>query len=265
MTAKDALALTQKILLNSEMPSVFFEELRQNNQLDKWFPELSALIGVPQNKEHHKEGDVWTHTMMVLDEAAKKREIVKNPLGFMFAALCHDFGKAVCTEEINGVIHAYRHESEGLPLVQMFLERLGAETSLIKYVLNMVELHMQPNIMAVAKSKLKSTNKLFDSAAEPFDLIQLGICDGLGKIPQRNETEDFLMERYKLFLEIMAKPYVTESDLTAAGLKPGSQLSEVLAYSHKMRLVGCDKENSLRQSLAYARKVLKVDGVNYET
>lgn len=66
MTAKDALTLTQETLLNSEKPSDFFEELRQNNQLDEWFPELGALIGVPQNREHHKEGDVWTHTMMVL-------------------------------------------------------------------------------------------------------------------------------------------------------------------------------------------------------
>ena len=72
------------------------------------------------------------------------------------------------------------------------------------------------------------------------------------------------MERYKKFIEIMARPYVTEQDLTAAGIKQGSQLSEVLAYSHKLRLAGCDKADSLRQSLAYARKVLKIDGVDYE-
>lgn len=249
----------EKALLKSENPSVFFEELRRMNQLGFWFPELNALIGLPQNREHHREGDTWTHTMMVLDEAAKRRGGVRYPLGFMTSALCHDFGKAVCTTEVDGVIHSYGHETEGLPLVQQFLDRITKETKLIQYVLNMTELHMQPNIMASVRSRLKSTNKLFDSAVEPFDLIQLSISDGLGKIPQRNDTEEFLMQRYRKFEEIMSRPYVMGRDLIEAGLKPCQQFSEILAYAHKLRLAGCDKENSLRQSLAYARKMLKIN------
>ena len=41
--------------------------------------------------------------MLVLDEAAKRRSIVKNPFGFMLSALCHDFGKAMTTEKVNGI------------------------------------------------------------------------------------------------------------------------------------------------------------------
>ncbi len=160
---------------------------------------------------------------------------------------------------MNGVIHSYSHETEGLPLVQQFLARITMESKLIKYVLNMTKLHMTPNIMAGARSKLKSTNKLFDSAVEPFDLIQLSICDGLGKIPQSNDSEEFLMQRYQKFQEIMARPYVMGRDLIEAGLKPCEQFSEILAYAHKLRLAGIDKENTLRQSLAYTRKVLKVN------
>ncbi len=249
----------EKALLKSDRPSIFFEQMKRMNQLDFWFPELKALIGLPQNQEHHREGDTWTHTMMVLDESAKKRGIVRYPLGFMLSALCHDFGKAVCTTEVNGVIHSYSHETEGLPLVQQFLARITMESKLIKYVLNMTKLHMTPNIMAGARSKLKSTNKLFDSAVEPFDLIQLSICDGLGKIPQSNDSEEFLMQRYQKFQEIMARPYVMGRDLIEAGLKPCEQFSEILAYAHKLRLAGIDKENTLRQSLAYTRKVLKVN------
>lgn len=247
----------EKALFKSDKPSVFFEQLRHMHQLDFWFPEVKALIDVPQNREHHREGDVWIHTMMVLDEAAKRRDMVRYPLGFMLSALCHDFGKAVCTTETDGVVHSYNHESEGLSFVRQFLMRITTETKLITYVLNMTEFHMQPNIMAGAGSRLKATNKLFDSAIEPFDLIQLSICDGLGKIPQRNDTEEFLMQRYHKFEEIMAKPYVMGRDLIAAGLKPCAQFSEILAHAHKLRLAGCDKENALRQCLAYARKVLK--------
>ena len=227
-------------------------------QLEVWFAEIKALIGVRQNTKYHREGDVWTHTMMVLDEAAKRRDIVKYPLGFMMSALCHDLGKAVCTTVTDGVVHSYGHETEGLPVVQSFLKDLTAETKLKKYVLNMTKLHMEPNKMARAGSRLKKTNKLFDSAVEPFDLIQLSICDGLGKLPRCSDSEEFLMQRYNRFNEIMSRPYVMGRDLIEAGLVPGKNFTQILAYAHKLRLAGCDKENALRQSLAYARTVLKI-------
>ena len=249
---------TEKALMKSERPSVYFESLRRMGKLDKWFPEAAALIGVPQNREFHLEGDAWTHTMLVLDEAAKRREKVKYPLGFMMSALCHDFGKPVCTTEENGVVHSYGHETEGLPVVQRFLERLTNEKKLTDYVLNMTELHMEPNIMARARSKMKKTNKLYDQATEPFDLIQLSICDGLGKLPQCSDTEEFLMQRYEKYKAIMARPYVMGRDLIEAGIEPCEEFAELLAYAHKLRLAGCDKENTLRQSIAYAGKVLKI-------
>jgi tRNA nucleotidyltransferase (CCA-adding enzyme) len=87
----------QKALLKASHPSVFFETLRTMGQLHEWFPEAAALIGIPQDPLHHPEGDVWIHTMMVLDEAAKHRAQVSHPMGLMLAALTHDFGKVVCT------------------------------------------------------------------------------------------------------------------------------------------------------------------------
>ena len=245
-----------KILLETPKPSEYFEKMRNTGDLEEFSPELKSLIGVPQNEIHHREGDVWVHTMLVLDESAKRRVKVKNGVGFMLSALCHDFGKAVCTEKINGVIHAYGHETAGIPLARKFLERLQADEYLTEYVLKMVEYHMMPNIMAEAKSQTKKTNKLFDSVPEPFDLVQLAICDGLGKLPQNNANEEFLMMRLRKFNEIMAKPYVTENDLINAGIT--ERLDEVLEYAHKLRLAGFDKDNTLRQCIPYARKVLKI-------
>ena len=62
---------------------------------------------------------------------------------------------------------------------------------------------------------------------------------------------------YEQFTAIMARPYVMGKDLIAAGLQPGVQFSEILSYAHKLRLAGIEKENALRQSLAYARKMRK--------
>ncbi|MGN0467000.1 MAG: CCA tRNA nucleotidyltransferase [Lachnospiraceae bacterium] len=249
----------EKALLKAKKPSIFFEEMKKMNQLGVWFQEVEQLIGVEQSIEHHPEGDVWNHTMMVLDEAAKWKDGASNPVGFMFTAICHDFGKIVTTKEINGKIHAFGHETEGLPIVKKFLTRITNEVKLRKYVLNMVELHMRPNIMARQKSKIKSTNRLFDASLDPEGLILFSIADHMGRTGSKREeeTENFLKERLAIFHEMMEKPYVMGSDLVSAGLKPSKKFHEILEYAHKLRLAGVNKENALKQTLAYARKLEK--------
>lgn len=243
-------------MLKSEKPSVFFEALRRMDQLSVWFPELEQTIGVKQNPKHHAEGDVWTHTMMVADTAVKYRGKAKNPLGFMLSTITHDFGKVLCTEIVNGELHAYNHETIGLPLVKSFMTRLTAEKELIKYVMNLSELHMKPNMLAAANSSIKSTNRLFDRSVDPEALVYLAISDGLGKIAPREyiSYDDFFRERLAIFREYMSRPYVTGQDLIAAGVSPSERFSEYLEYAHKLRLAGVEKENALRQTLAFARK-----------
>ena len=247
----------KKALLKAEKPSIFFEVLRQMEQLDHWFPELKALIGVQQNPVYHSEGDVWTHTMMVIDEAAKLRHRAANPCWFMLSAVTHDFGKAVCTEEKNGVLHAYLHEVKGLPLAEAFLRRITGEVKLIEYVLNLTEYHMKPNTVAGARSAVKVTTRMFDQSVDPEGLICLALADDRGRITQAPATdhEVFLMERLAVFQELMSRPYVMGRDLVEAGLKPGVEFTEILQHAHKLRLAGVPKESALKQTLAFARKL----------
>ena len=249
----------KKALLKAERPSIFFEVLREMDQLDVWFPEVKALIGVPQNPVYHSEGDVWMHTMMVLDEAAKLRERAEHPYWFMLSALTHDFGKAVCTEEKNGVLHAYLHEVKGVPLAETFLRRITNETKLIEYVLNLVEYHMKPNTVAGARSAKKVTTRMFDKAVDPEGLICIALADDRGRITQAPATdhEAFLYERLEVFRELMARPYVMGRDLIEAGLTPGVEFTEILRHAHKLRLAGVPKESAMKQTLAYAREIYK--------
>ena len=251
----------KKALLKAERPSVFFEALRDMDALDEWFPELKALIGVLQNPVYHAEGDVWTHTMMVLDEAAMLRHRVEHPYWFMLSALTHDFGKAVCTEEKNGVLHAYQHEVLGVPIANKFLKRLTAESKLIRYVLNLTELHMKPNTMAKNHSKEKATTRMFDDAIDPEGLLCIALADDRGRITAEigTDTEAFLIKRLALYRELMAKPYVMGRDLIEAGLSPDKHFSELLQFAHKLRLAGVDKENALKQTLGFARTLQKKD------
>jgi len=246
----------EKALLKADKPSVFFENLRKMNQLDYWFKELKDIIGVQQNPKFHAEGDVWTHTMMVLDEAAKYRDKAENPKGFMLAALCHDYGKAICTEVVDGRIRSIGHETKGLPLFEAFLNRITTETKLINYVLNLCALHMKPNALSGMNAGVKSTNKMFDQAQDPTALVYMAMADNYGRIMASGITphEDFLFERLEIFNTIMAKPYVQGRDLIEVGIEPSEKFGEYLEYAHKLRLAGVGKEDALKQTLAYIRK-----------
>ena len=257
----------KKALLKSGHPSIFFEELRRMNQLSQWFPEPEALIGIPQPETFHPEGDCWRHTMQVLDEAAGMRGQADQPLYFMLSALCHDLGKAVATERVNGAFHAYGHETAGIPLADRLLGRLTRERDLLKYVENMIELHMRPNLLVGQHSHVKSFMKLFDSSLNPGDLLLLAKADYLGRVGtgtdpalllrSYGEIEKTLREMLALYRRRMEQPGVTGGDLIAAGLSPGPNMGEALAYAHKLHLAGLSKEDQLRHTLSFVRKQVR--------
>ena len=250
----------EKALRKAEKPSVFFEELRKMGQLSDWFPEVEALIGVKQRPDFHPEGDVWNHTMQVLDEAAALRERSEHPLYLMLTALCHDFGKAIVSEEIDGVLHAHNHEVVGLPVAETFLRRLTKEKKLIEYVLGLTRCHMQPNWLVSGHAHTKSFMKMFYQTPYPEDLLLLSKADYLGRLgagEAREEkaaayapVEKKLGEMLALYHERMSLPYVTGQDLIDAGLKPGNAMGDVLDYALKLRLAGVPKEEQLKQALA---------------
>lgn len=250
---------TAKALLKSNKPSIYFESLREMNQLDNQFSKLQELIGIKQNQLYHKE-DVWTHTMLVIDEAAKVRELAENKLGFMLSALCHDLGKIVSTyiDEM-GNYHSYGHEEQGVLIANKLLAGLTNNKQLTSYVLNMVKDHMKPNIKANNKSRLKSTNKMFYESICPNDLVLLSKCDELGRVPRVSSGNfEWLMCRLADYNKLMEKPYVKGKDLVDAGIKPGEKFKELLEFATKLRLAGIDKELALRQVLALEREIRHV-------
>ena len=247
----------RKALLQADRPSLFFETLRDMGQLSHWFPEVEALMGVPQEPRFHREGDVWTHTMLVLDQAAALRSRARQPFPFMLAALCHDLGKPAATEYVRGRIHAYDHESAGVPLADALVRRIVGEKAAAAYVRNMVQLHMKPNALVGADASVKASNRMFDQSLEPEDLILLASADGRGthSLWPWEDTEPWLRQRLALYRELMARPQVTGADLIAAGLTPDSRFRELLAYAHKLHLAAVPHDSALKQTLAYARKL----------
>ena len=241
----------KKCLLKGNKPSIFFDTLNKMNQLDYWFKEIKELIGLKQDPIYHPEGDVYIHTMQVIDRAVKYRDKCKS-YEFMLLCLTHDFGKIICSENINGRIHAYEHEIKGVPIAEEFIKRITNRKEVITYLKNMVPLHMLPNKCASDNSKIKKTNKMFYYSIEPKDLIYFSYCDR-----GNEDNSKYLNERYEEYKSMMLKPYVTGSDLIKAGIKQDKNFHELIEYATKLRLAQVDKDDALKQVVAYYNKEFK--------
>ena len=174
----------------------------------------------------------------------------------MLSALCHDMGKAVTTQEIGGVLHAYQHEKAGLPLAQTFLGRMTRETKLAQYVLNMTELHMKPNMLVDCGSSVKSYMRMYDRSLCPEDLLLLAKpgSDRDVMCAEYAQTERQLRDMLALYYERMSRPCLMGRDLIDAGLEPGPLFAEALAGAHKLHLAGRPKEEQFKYALSLFRK-----------
>lgn len=107
-----------KKALSTDKPSIFFEVLRKAKILDVHFKEINDLIDIPQPLKYHPEGDVFNHTMIVLDTVSSKTEDVT----VRFAALVHDIGKALTPKEI--LPQHIGHDERGINLIIHLSKRL---------------------------------------------------------------------------------------------------------------------------------------------
>lgn len=104
--------------LMEQHPSRFFTTLRACGALPKIFPEIAALFGVPQPERYHPEIDCGIHTMLVLDDAARRG----YALAVRFAALTHDLGKGNTPQDI--LPRHIGHEQRGVKLLEKLCERV---------------------------------------------------------------------------------------------------------------------------------------------
>jgi len=115
--------------------------------LQRYYPELHALWFTPQTAIWHAEGNVFNHTMMVVDEMARISVDMSGREATIvrFAALLHDIGKATTTtHDPAGKVHHYGHEEAGIAPARTFLARLTNEPAVRRAVLWLVGHHLRP-------------------------------------------------------------------------------------------------------------------------
>ncbi|NMA66605.1 MAG: HD domain-containing protein [Clostridiaceae bacterium] len=186
-----------KHLLNDDKPSDYFKKLIENDLFKNEYPFtlISRLEKTEQSPKHHPEGNVWNHTLLVLDNAAQVRVKSKDPRAFMWAALLHDLGKATTTKYRKGRLTSYNHDIEGEKLAVSFLEYFNEEKNFITKVSKMVRWHMQ--ILIVTKNLPFSNIEEMKKQVDIEEIALLGLCDRLGRgMEQDVENEIMIMENF---------------------------------------------------------------------
>ncbi|WP_333873664.1 multifunctional CCA addition/repair protein [Methylobacter sp.] len=121
--------------LNEKSPSAFFYTLKDCMALEKIFPEINCLFGVPQPEKHHPEIDTGIHVMLCLEQAA----LLSPSPEVRFAALVHDLGKGVSPKEHWPSHHG--HEAKGLSILEQMCIRLRVPNSFKVLALQVMQYH----------------------------------------------------------------------------------------------------------------------------
>jgi tRNA nucleotidyltransferase (CCA-adding enzyme) len=229
----------RKALIRGQRPSVAFELLRETRAL-RVLPELEALVGVPQDPEWHPEGDVWTHTLMVVDEAARLRDGGEDDLALMMSALCHDLGKPATTSTESGRIRSLGHERQSALDAESLLSRLRASSALTSQVKALVARHLAPAQLvegnAGDRAYRRLSRQLSEAGTSMRVLERLARADHLGRttadaLARTFPAGDVFRERVAhLAIEAEAPTdVVLGRHLIARGLQPGEHFHEILA------------------------------------
>ena len=143
MSAIELFKEIEEHLLKDKKPSIFLNEIKDKGILDvSPFCYLKKLEEMQQSPKHHPEGNVWIHTMMVVDEGVKYRDKVNDKKAFMWCLLLHDIGKGKTTKLRKGRWTSYDHDKVGETLGKEFLEYFSCDEEFIFKVSKMIRYHM---------------------------------------------------------------------------------------------------------------------------
>ena len=184
-------------LLEDEKPSLYFNEISESSLFEQYpLTLLNRLKETNQSPKHHPEGNVWNHTMLVVDEAAGVKNESNDKKVFMWAALLHDIGKPATTKIRKGKITSYDHDKVGAELAKKFLIELADDEIFIDRVVKLIRWHMQ--ILFVVNNLPYADVKTMKKQADLKEIALLGLCDRLGRLEADREQEE---NNIRMFLQ----------------------------------------------------------------
>jgi len=252
-------------LLFARRPSIGFALAMELGVVAKLLPELQALAGCPQEPGWHPEGDVWVHTLQVIDQARTRIDDLPRPqqIAVMLGAVCHDLGKPATTAVIDGRIRSMDHEEQGVPPASVLLDRLNVRSidayDVRKQVLGLTAQHLKPGSWFKVRDEVG--DGAFRRLAHKVDLellARLAKSDCEGRSPGRFDCSamDWFLDRARaLGVEHRPPmPILLGRHVLALGLTPGPRVGEILKAVYERQMDGT--VTNLEEAIAAAKRLL---------
>jgi tRNA nucleotidyltransferase (CCA-adding enzyme) len=254
----------EKLLLAS-YPSIGFALAMDLGVVEKLFPELQALAGCPQEPEWHPEGDVWVHTLQVVDRARTRIDDLPRPqqLTVMLGAVCHDLGKPATTAVIDGRIRSMDHEEQGVGPAASLLDRLNVHSidgyDVRKQVLGITAQHLKPGSWYKVRDEVG--DGAFRRLAQKVDLellsrVAKSDCEGRKPGIFDCTAMDWFLDRVRV-LGVEHRPpapILLGRHVLALGLEPGPRVGEILKAVYEQQLDG--RVTTREEAVAAAKELL---------
>lgn len=251
----------EKLLLRAKRPSIGLALAIELGVIDRLFPELKALVGCAQEHEWHPEGDVWVHTLLVVDQARTRIDDLDRgkAVAIMLGAVCHDLGKPAATIFKDGRIRSPGHEEGGVEPAMRVLDTLNVHTldgyDVRHTVAGLTAHHLKPGMFY--KSPTPVTDGAFRRLAQKVDLellARLAKSDCLGRTGYFDCTAmDWFLDRARALGVEHAPPapIVLGRHLLELGVRPGPEVGVLLKKIYERQLDG--EFTSLEQGVALAK------------
>lgn len=211
------------------------------------YPELVALRGCLQDPRWHPEGDVWTHTLYVTDEAARigGRDTLdsEDRAVLILAALCHDLGKPATTEVTEKGITSKGH-AQSKETYQQFLQRIGAPPKLADRVITLCLYHLTHLDFVGSPRHVRRLALALSSADETIEMLcRLVEADNSGRPPLPKNLPEKMNQMSLMATELDIKdsgpqPILFGRHLLNLGVKPGPPMGKILQSAFEAQLDG---------------------------
>jgi tRNA nucleotidyltransferase (CCA-adding enzyme) len=253
----------EKLLLQAERPSIGLALALDLGVVDQLFPELKPLVGCEQEPEWHPEGDVWTHTLMVVDKAREQNHDLDRPrrITVMLGAVCHDIGKPPTTAVIDGRIRSMEHEEAGVEPTLRLLDRLKIHSidgfDVRGQVVGLVAQHLKPGAFYKAASVGDGAFRRLAQKVDLELLARVARADCLGRAGDFDcSAMDWFLERARrLGVEHQPPPPILLGrHVLALGIPPGPRVGAILKQVYEKQLDG--DVATLEDAIAEARRVI---------
>jgi len=237
----------EKLLLEAPRPSIGFALALDLGVIEAVLPEMRPLVGCAQEPEWHPEGDVWIHTLMVIDKARQLNDDLDRPrlTTVMLGAVCHDLGKPATTAVIDGRIRSIDHEQVGVAPTLSLLDRLNVHTidgfDVRAQVVGLVANHLKPGMFHKAQHVGDGAFRRLAQKVDLELLARLARADCLGRTGafDCSAMDWFLARAQALGVEHQPPPpLLMGRHLLELGLQPGPRVGEILRQVYEKQLDG---------------------------